>query len=640
MADKKISELTNITGANLADGDELVVVDTSASETKAITFGEFKTALDTSTGFVRITGDTMTGDLDIQGTLTSDGLTVDGDTFVQSSSGATLTLKNTNTTVTSGDLLGQLDFYNSDPSGDGPSVQARIKATSAFSTGNGASLGFFTTIGGSGVEGAAPIERMKINQSGDISFYEDTGTTAKFFWDASAESLGIGTSSPSRLLDVSGVQGWENSGTEVAYLNPTATGTDFGLKNSSGTNVVRFDGRPNGDVYFNTGGNVGIGTTSPAYTLDFGTAASGHVIRVGDENQDAYMSFSNPRGFSGYSAGQNSMAIQGGFNKGIVFNVNNGTFGSGEAMRIDSSGNVGIGTSSFPANGTNLKVEDATISRLVLANTGDSTFEFGSLSGGHLNIYDATADAERMRIDSSGNVGIGTTSPVGRLSLQGAAGTNGKEQGILLKYSNGTEYGALGLNNSSGWPQLMARAGAGITFHTNSDLLTTNEAMRIDSSGNLLVGTTTDTGGRVNITRNGIVLRLNTANTSNTAIQFVYNGSSEVGSITTTTTSTAYNTSSDYRLKENVVDLTGATDRLKQLEPKRFNFIADADTTVDGFLAHEVQSVVPEAITGTHNEVDDDGNPVYQGIDQSKLVPLLVATIKELEARITALENA
>jgi len=113
-----------------------------------------------------------------------------------------------------------------------------------------------------------------------------------------------------------------------------------------------------------------------------------------------------------------------------------------------------------------------------------------------------------------------------------------------------------------------------------------------------------------------------------------------VGSISVTTIATAYNTSSDHRLKENVVDLTGATARLNQLAPKRFNFIADDTTTVDGFIAHEVQSIVPEAITGTHNEVDDDGNPVYQGIDQSKLVPLLVATIKELEARITALENA
>jgi hypothetical protein len=138
----------------------------------------------------------------------------------------------------------------------------------------------------------------------------------------------------------------------------------------------------------------------------------------------------------------------------------------------------------------------------------------------------------------------------------------------------------------------------------------------------------------------GILLRNYEVAGTYYAVMFFNSGNSSVGNITTSNTSTTYNTSSDYRLKENVVELTGATDRLKQLNPSRFNFIADADTTVDGFLAHEVQTVVPEAITGTHNEVDADGNPVYQGIDQSKLVPLLVATIKELEARITALENA
>jgi hypothetical protein len=142
-----------------------------------------------------------------------------------------------------------------------------------------------------------------------------------------------------------------------------------------------------------------------------------------------------------------------------------------------------------------------------------------------------------------------------------------------------------------------------------------------------------------------------------------YMTGSLVGSIVTTASATAYNTSSDYRLKENVVAMTGATERLKQLNPSRFNFIADADTTVDGFLAHEVADVVPEAISGekdammdeeyevTPEVLDDEGNvvteavmgtrsvPDYQGIDQSKLVPLLVATIQELEARITQLEN-
>ena len=120
---------------------------------------------------------------------------------------------------------------------------------------------------------------------------------------------------------------------------------------------------------------------------------------------------------------------------------------------------------------------------------------------------------------------------------------------------------------------------------------------------------------------------------------FIYNGS-VVGSISSTGSSTAYNTSSDYRLKENVTDMTDATTRLKQLKPKRFNFISDeTNTLVDGFLAHEVSSIVPEAITGEKDAVDGEGNPQYQGIDQSKLVPLLVKTIQELEARITALES-
>ena len=172
--------------------------------------------------------------------------------------------------------------------------------------------------------------------------------------------------------------------------------------------------------------------------------------------------------------------------------------------------------------------------------------------------------------------------------------------------------------------------------------------MRIDSSGNLLVGTSSVSAGLSsgkfvvgfagNIA-NGIKVYDSYASAAtNNAVVFI-RGSSEVGSITTTTSATSYNTSSDYRLKENVVELTGATERLKQLNPSRFNFIADADTTVDGFLAHEVADVVPEAISGEKDAVDADGNPEYQGIDQSKLVPLLVATIQELEARITQLEN-
>lgn len=112
---------------------------------------------------------------------------------------------------------------------------------------------------------------------------------------------------------------------------------------------------------------------------------------------------------------------------------------------------------------------------------------------------------------------------------------------------------------------------------------------------------------------------------------------SQRGSITSNGSSTSYNTGSDYRLKENVVDMTGAIDRVKQLNPSQFNFIG-SDATVDGFIAHEVADVVPEAIVGEKDAVDDENNPIYQQIDQSKLVPLLTGALQEAIARIETLE--
>ena len=143
--------------------------------------------------------------------------------------------------------------------------------------------------------------------------------------------------------------------------------------------------------------------------------------------------------------------------------------------------------------------------------------------------------------------------------------------------------------------------------------------------------------GRVVIQKDaGWVLGLNRTTDAGDIMLFSLQGTNE-GSISVSASGTSYNTSSDHRLKENVVALSGAKARLQQLAVKRFNFIADPDTTVDGFLAHEAQAVVPEAVTGTHDEVDADGNAVYQGIDQAKLVPLLTAALQEAFAEIAAL---
>jgi hypothetical protein len=117
-----------------------------------------------------------------------------------------------------------------------------------------------------------------------------------------------------------------------------------------------------------------------------------------------------------------------------------------------------------------------------------------------------------------------------------------------------------------------------------------------------------------------------------------------VGSISTSASATAYNTSSDYRLKEDVQPMVGSVDRLMALKPVNFAWKVDG-SRVDGFLAHEAQEVVPEAVTGEKDAVDKHGKPEYQGIDQSKLLPVVVAALQEalqkieaLEARVAALE--
>jgi hypothetical protein len=173
-----------------------------------------------------------------------------------------------------------------------------------------------------------------------------------------------------------------------------------------------------------------------------------------------------------------------------------------------------------------------------------------------------------------------------------------------------------------------------------------SESMRIDSSGNLLVNTTTNTHGGLahqaaivypgGGTKFGLALRAQEDDTQ--AVTFVNASNVVNGSISVSASTTAYNTSSDYRLKEDVQPMTDAIARLNALKPINFAWKVDGSRT-DGFLAHEAQAVVPEAVTGTKDAVDKDGKPQYQGIDQSKLVPLLTAALQDAIKRIEQLES-
>jgi len=195
---------------------------------------------------------------------------------------------------------------------------------------------------------------------------------------------------------------------------------------------------------------------------------------------------------------------------------------------------------------------------------------------------------------------------------------------------------ALGFNTANPAPQSLVQIGASF----NQNLIFTNRinaspfSVRSDGSSIFQTNTGANAAGIMMMGNNGQGWNAIEFYHKNTSVSQAY-----VGRISTNSSSTSYVTSSDYRLKENVIPMSDSISRINQLKPSRFNFIINPEITVDGFLAHEVQDIVPEAIVGDKDEIDEEGNPVYQGIDQAKLVPLLVAAIQELEARVKELEN-
>jgi hypothetical protein len=443
------------------------------------------------------------------------------------------------------------------------------------------------------LDGTTPVTGIDINSGtidGITSLSTANGTdvslagasSTKFFWDASAESLGIGTTSPETFLHI--------AGTSIKYTNITMEQTDTSLATD----------QPVGQFLFKQNDASGAGT---------------------------------PAKFGAYAEGVSGQV-------GFRFSTGTGNT-STERMRIDASGNVGIGTN-LPSTASHVKdgnggliqtIEagdsNSAYTKYINSTTGSGAFTDGLLVGLDTDesatfwLYEAdhmkfgTSGTERMRIDASGNLLVGKT------------------------VAN-----------------------------------TTTEGVFIDGpNGRLFV--TADDDYTAQFTRNG----------SDGPLIYFYNDTAQAGLISISGTSTTYGTSSDYRLKTDVQPMAGASARVQALNPVNFEWIANG-TRVDGFLAHEAQEVVPESVTGTKDAMRDEqyevtpavyedvvipavldeaGNeleaerteqrlvseavmgtrsvPDYQGIDQSKLVPLLTAALQEalteiadLKARVTALE--
>lgn len=249
-------------------------------------------------------------------------------------------------------------------------------------------------------------------------------------------------------------------------------------------------------------------------------------------------------------------------------------------------------------------------------------------------VFQSGGNVTAMTIDTSQNVGIGTSSPVAKLNVSVADGGN-----IVISNTNDSHTGGLAFgdtsSNSSGLISYDHFSNA-MRFQTNG-----SERARIDSSGALLVNTTTATG-TVNFsvaadttTKNPMSVN-NTRATASTDFSILfYRAGNIVGSVQTSLSATSYVTSSDYRLKENVQPMAGALAKVAALKPCTYQWKSDG-TSGQGFIAHELAEVCPDAVTGEKDAVNEDGSIKPQGIDTSFLVATLTAAIQELKAELDA----
>tara|TARA_R110002012_G_scaffold12269_1_gene54773 strand:+ start:35 stop:1576 length:1542 start_codon:yes stop_codon:yes gene_type:complete len=417
----------------------------------------------------------------------------------------------------------------------------------------------------------------------------------------------------------------------AVVINESSADVDFRVESNGDANMLFVDGGNNAVVIGHN--NANDGSVSSAFSFqNIGTSYNSSSI-----------------GLARFSADVNAPAV--------AFHKSRNASIGGDTVVAD---NDELGRIRFFGNDGTDFAEGARITAIVNGTPGGGDMPtelvFSTSADG------AESPTARMTIDSSGNVGIGTSPTqlltVGNTStqytrMQFYAATNGAS---TIHFGDGTS----GADNYQGYLNY-AHDSNSLQFATSAA-----ERMRLDSSGKLLVGlTSTLSAGTQGVQLDGAsgIIDIGKESTNTRTHIAFFNPNGEVGKITTNGSATAYNTSSDYRLKTDAQPMTGASARVQALKPVNFEWISDG-TRVDGFLAHEAQAVVPEAVTGTKDAMRDeeyevtpavldaDGNetkpavmgtrsvPDLQGIDQSKMVPLLVAALQEALARITALENA
>lgn len=401
---------------------------------------------------------------------------------------------------------------------------------------------------------------------------------------------------------------------------------------------------------FNGAVNGTVGATTPAAGAFTTLSASSTVSGTGFSNY-----FASPPAIGGTTAAAGTftnLAYTGTLTGGTgVINI-----GSGQVYK-DASGNVGIGTSS-PA--FKLHINGAS-SQFACISTTDTTSTTGILFGdsasntvGRVEYVHSsdlmqfyTAGTVKSVIDASGNLGLGVT-PSAWSALKSIdistwasfAGFTNQTSVLGNAFYNGSNYIYKTTAVATMYEQNSAGAHAWFTAPsgTAGNTISFTQAMTLTAASQLLVGTTTVDSVGVTIAaadNNGCYS--GSASTATRNHWRFANPNGVVGTIQTSGSATSYNTSSDYRLKENIEPMTGALATVAALKPCTYTWKADGSAG-QGFIAHELQAVVPDCVTGEKDAVDAEGKPQYQGVDVSFLVATLTAAIQEQQAIITQLQ--
>ena len=572
--------------------------------------------------------------------------------------------------------------------------------------GTTAAAGSFTTLTTSGAvthnagtaNGVAYLNGSKVLTTGSALTFDGTTLTGTASGGLAANFNRTASSGPTVKVQVVGNDvGTLGSDTGGNGIFDIVAATSLHLRTGTDGTFPRYIGfSANGSEQMRlTSTGLGIGTSSPTYKVEaigsspaFFGESSTNGTQVGYR---ATMPSNSTNCFVGWVsdavAGLNGdLALCPRTSAGGRILFFTGSTTPSERMRLDSSGNLGLGVTPSAWAGKALQVTTfagfgASADGDLIAgnncyNSASGVYRYTASSLGS-SLYmqtfgnhkwyiapsgtagNAISFTQAMTLDASGRLGIGTTSPQASLTVGSVAAGTGEStnRGLIQIQSNGggsaTGGGGLEFKSASsgggyGWMVASPDLGAGsvpLVFSHRNESASWTERARIDSSGNLLVGTTSASFGQSGFLmlpsysaagNSGMAIQhVNGSASGSNYLAFIFNAG-QIGNIAQSgTTSVAYNTTSDYRLKDNTAPMTGALAKVAALKPCTYKWKADGSDG-EGFIAHELAEVCPQAVTGEKDAVDAEGKPVYQGVDTSFLVATLTAAIQELKAEFDA----